>query len=164
MYDPVTATIAGMDEVAYPRHYHSVALLLPSGQVMVAGGASAGGCSLSDFNTIEVYSPPYLFMGSRPAITGVPASVGYGKNFKIDTPDADHIEKVVLVRPMAVTHQTDSEQRVVALECHQSGPDRLTAKMPKKKLPHGLAPCGYYMLFIVNSDGVPSEAKFIQLC
>lgn len=164
MYDPVAGTIAEMDEVAYPRHYHSVALLLPSGQVMAAGGASAGGCSLSDFNTIEVYSPPYLFRGPRPAITGAPASVGYGKNFKIDTPDADDIEKVVLVRPMAVTHQTDSEQRVVPLEFHQSGPDRLTAKMPKKKLPHGLAPCGYYMLFILNSDGVPSEAPFIQLC
>ena len=164
MYDPAASTIAEMDDVAYPRHYHSVALLLPSGRVMVAGGASAGGCSLSDFNTIEVYSPPYLFMGARPVISGLPASVGYGKNFKIDTPDADSIEKVVLVRPMAVTHQTDSEQRVVPLEFHRSSHDKLTAKMPKKKLPHGLAPCGYYMLFILNSAGVPSEAKFIQLC
>ena len=164
MYDPAAGTIAEMDEVAYPRHYHSVALLLPSGQVMAAGGATAGGCSLSVFNTIEVYSPPYLFMGARPTIAGLPASAGYGKNFKIDTPDADTIEKVVLVRPMAVTHQTDSEQRVVPLQFHQSGHDRLTAKMPKKTLPHGLAPCGYYMLFILNAAGVPSEAQFIQLC
>jgi hypothetical protein len=164
LYDPGAGTIAEMDEVAYPRHYHSVALLLPSGQVMVAGGASAGGCTLSDFNTIEVYSPPYLFKGARPTIAGLPASVRYGRNFKIDTPDADTIAKVVLVRPMAVTHQTDSEQRVVPLEFHQSSHDKLTAKMPKKKLPHGFAPCGYYMLFILNADGVPSNAKFILLC
>ena len=153
-----------MDEVAYPRHYHSVALLLPSAQVMVAGGALAGGCTLSEFNTLEVYSPPYLFKGPRPTITGLPGSAGYGKNFKIDTPDAAVIEKVVLVRPMAVTHQTDSEQRVVPLEFHRSSHDKLTAKMPKKKLPHGLAPCGYYMLFILNAAGVPSEARFIRLC
>jgi hypothetical protein len=164
LYDPVASTIAEMDEVAYPRHYHSAALLLPSGQVMVAGGADFGGCTLSMYNTIEVYSPPYLFKGARPTIVGLPASAEYGKNFKIDTPDADTVAKVVLVRPMAVTHQTDSEQRVVALEFHQSSHDKLTAKMPKKKLPHGLAPCGYYMLFILNADGVPSEAKFILLC
>jgi Galactose oxidase-like, Early set domain len=164
LYDPVAGTVTEMDEVAYPRHYHSVALLLPSGQVMVAGGASAGGCTLSDFNTIEVYSPPYLFRGARPTISGSPESVEYGKNFKIDTPDADSIAKVVIVRPMAVTHQTDSEQRVVTLDFHRSSHDKITAKMPKKKLAHGLAPCGYYMLFILNANGVPSEARFIQLC
>jgi hypothetical protein len=64
---------------------------------------------------------------------------------------------------MAVTHQTDSEQRVISLPLVQSGADRLTATMPDGGNPHGIAPRGYYMLFILNASGVPSEGKFIFL-
>ena len=38
-----------------------------------------------------------------------------GQDFEVQTPDAAAIEKVVLVRPMAVTHQTDTEQKVLEL-------------------------------------------------
>lgn len=163
LYDPVAGTLSEMAEVNYPRHYHSVALLLPSGQVMVAGGASAGGCSLSDYNTVEVFSPPYLYNGARPTMSPVPGLVHHGQAFDIETPDADGIVRVVLVRPMAVTHQTDSEQRVVSLPFVQSAPDQLTATMPNGMHPHGMAPRGYYMLFILNASGVPSEGQFIFL-
>ena len=163
LYDPATGTLTEMAEVQYPRHYHSVALLLPSGQVMVAGGAASGGCSLSDYNTIEVYSPPYLYNGTRPTLSPLPALVHHGDDFEIETPDADSIVRVALVRPMAVTHQTDSEQRVVSLPFVQSAANRLTATMPNGMHPHGMAPRGYYMLFILNADGVPSEGQFILL-
>jgi hypothetical protein len=162
LYDPVAGTLVDMAEVNYPRHYHSVALLLPSGQVMVAGGASSGGCSLSNYNTIEVFSPPYYF-GTRPTMAPVPDLVHHGDEFEIETPDADGIVRVVLVRPMAVTHQTDSEQRVVSLPFVQSAPDKLTATMPNGVHPHGMAPRGYYMLFILNASDVPSEGQFIFL-
>jgi hypothetical protein len=162
LYDPIAGTLVDMAEVNYPRHYHSVALLLPSGQVMVAGGASSGGCSLSDYNTIEVFSPPYYF-GTRPTMAPVPDLVHHGDEFEIETPDADGIVRVVLVRPMAVTHQTDSEQRVVSLPFVQSAPDKLTATMPNGVHPHGMAPRGYYMLFILNASDVPSEGQFIFL-
>jgi hypothetical protein len=163
LYDPAAGTLSEMAEVNYPRHYHSVALLLPSGKVMVAGGASAGGCSLSVNNTIELFSPPYLYRGARPTISLLPNLVHHGDEFEIETPDADNIVRVALVRPMAVTHQTDSEQRVISLPLVQSGADRLTATMPDGLNPHGIAPRGYYMLFILNASGVPSEGKFIFL-
>lgn len=163
LYDPVASTLTEMADVAYPRHYHSVALLLPSGEVMVAGGASAGGCSLSDYNTIEVFSPPYLFGGARPTMSPVPALVHHGHDFDIVTPEADDIVRVVLVRPMAVTHQTDSEQRVVSLPFVQSAATTLTATMPNGMHPHGMAPRGHYLLFILNAAGIPSEGQFIFL-
>jgi hypothetical protein len=163
LYDPVGGTLTEMAEVNYPRHYHSVALLLPSGQVMVAAGAQAGGCSLSFYNPIELFSPPYLFMGPRPTITSLPALVHHGSDFNIETPDADAIARVVLVRPMAVTHQTDSEQRVVDVSFVQTGATTLTATMPDGLHPHGLAPRGHYMLFILNAAGVPSEGRFLFL-
>jgi len=163
LYDPVAGTLLEMAEVNYPRHYHSVALLLPSGQVMVAGGAEPGGCSLSYYNTIELFSPPYLFNGARPTMSPLPSLVHHGDDFEIETPDADDIVRVVLVRPMAVTHQTDSEQRVISLPFIQSAADKLTATMPNGVHPHGMAPRGYYLLFILNASGVPSEGQFIFL-
>jgi hypothetical protein len=163
LYDPAAGTLREMAALSYPRHYHSVALLLPNGKVMAAGGASPGGCSLSAFNTIEVFSPPYLFRGARPAITALPGLVHHGQSFEITTPDADDVARVVLVRPMAVTHQTDSEQRVVTLQFARTAADRLTATMPDGVHPHGMAPRGYYLLFILKANGVPSEGRFIYL-
>jgi hypothetical protein len=139
------------------------ALLLPRGKVMAAGGAPPGGCSLSAFNTIEVFSPPYLFRGARPAITALPGLVHHGQSFEITTPDADDVARVVLVRPMAVTHQTDSEQRVVTLRFARTAADRLAATMPDGVHPHGMAPRGYYLLSILKANGVPSEGRFIYL-
>ena len=66
LYDPKTGMTAEMDELKIPRHYHSVAVLLPDARVMVAGGADDGGCTVSTRLTIEVFSPPYLFRGPRP--------------------------------------------------------------------------------------------------
>jgi hypothetical protein len=163
LYDPVAGTLSEMAEVNYPRHYHSVALLLPSGQVMAAGGAVPTGCSLSDNNTIEVFSPPYLYRGTRPTIAALPSLVHHGHTFDIESPDASNIARVSLVWPMAVTHQTDTGQRVISLSFVKSGASRLTATMPDGMHPHGMAPRGYYMLFILNGNGVPSEGKFIFL-
>jgi hypothetical protein len=52
------------------------------------------------------------------------------------------------------------EQRLVELSFNVSAPGTLTATAP----PNGfIAPPGYYMLFILNSAGVPSVAKFVHL-
>lgn len=178
-YNPSTpvSAWAEMDELNAPRHYHSCALLLPSGKVMAAGGAAAGGCTVSVENTIEVFNPPYLFnsdgtLASRPSIvsidgvaptTTVAPTVHHGSTFAIDTPQAADIAKVVLVRPMAITHNTDSEQRVIQCSFAKTGANTLSAVAPDGIHPHALAPRGYYMLFILNTQGVPSEGKFIHL-
>lgn len=158
IYDPPTYTWYEMDALTNPRQYHSVALLLPSGKVMAAGAD----------RVIEVFSPPYLFnadgtLATQPTISSVPALVHHGNSFAIETPEAPDITKVVLVRPMGVTHQTDSEQRVIPLSFTQTGPTALNATAPNGWHPHATAPRGYYMLFIINDSGVPSEAKFIHL-
>lgn len=179
IYNPnaVISPWRAMDEMNRPRHYHSCALLLPSGKVAVAGGASPGGCSLSVENSVEVFSPPYLFNpdgtpAARPAIDTVNGEVPtpshapqfhHGQTFKIETQQAASIAKVVLIRPMAVTHQTDSEQRIVHLAFYESGTCELTATAPDGGHPHAMAPRGYYMLFLLDGKGVPSEGKFVHL-
>lgn len=162
LYDPKTGSISEMDELDRPRHYHSVAILLPTGEVMATGGAGAGGCDVSRHNTIEVFKPPYLFRGDRPVIDSVRSEVEHGAAFEIDTSDPLAISKVVLARPMAVTHQTDSEQRIITLASTVTGPMTIEAIAPAGT-PNSIAPPGYYMLFILDQDGVPSVAKWIHL-
>lgn len=160
LYDPATNSWSAMDELPSRRGYHSVSLLLPSGKVMMAGGTSGEGNP-----GIEIFSPPYLFRGARPVISSAPNLVHHGQNFIIESPDAANIIKVVLVRPMAITHQTDAEQRVLEMPYihDHANPTRLTLTAPHGGHPHALAPQGYYMLFAINNTGVPSVAKWIYL-
>jgi hypothetical protein len=65
----------------------------------------------------------------------------------------------VLIRTGAVTHFFDQNTRFVPVSFQQtSGGLTLTAPATSN-----LAPPGYYMLFVVNSNGVPSIAPFVQL-
>jgi hypothetical protein len=156
MYNPITDAWSPMAALPSIRDYHSVAILLPSGQVMMAGWNNT---------SIEIYSPPYLFAGARPVISTIPSLVHHGQSFIIESPDAPSIAKAVLVRPMAITHQTDGEQRVLEMPLTHdpAHPTQLTLLAPHGGHPHAVAPKGYYMLFAVNNHGVPSEGKFIFL-
>ena len=154
LYDPVTATWTQMAAQAAPRMYHSTAVLLPDGRVLSAGQSSG---SLQQ--TGEVFSPPYLFAGARPAITSAPSSVGYGQQFTITTPNFAGIGRVALVRAGSVTHSNNFDQRYVDLTFASNGSGGLTATSPPDSN-HG--PPGWYMLFILSS-GVPSVASWVQV-
>ena len=154
-YNPTTGGWSQRADAPRTRQYHSHALLLPTGEVMSSGWQNA--------SMIDIFAPPYLFKGARPVIDSVADAVDVGDEFEIHTCQAYEIKKVVLVRPMAPTHNTDSEQRVIQLQFNCAGENCLCAKTPNGWHPHATAPRGYYMLFILNKDGVPSVAKFIRL-
>ena len=162
LYDPATNSFSTGAANSYPRLYHSNALLLPDATVAIAGSNPARGTYEPH---MEIYSPPYLFNpdgspAARPAITSVsPAALTYGASFQLQTPDAANISSVVLMRPGAPTHAFDMEQRLVGLS-FMAGSGLLNVTAP----PNGnIAPPGYYLLFILNSAGVPSVATFVQL-
>lgn len=137
------------------RGYHSVSVLLPDGRVLSTGSTSG---AIYD-NSYQIYSPPYLSNGTRPTITSSPATVSYGQQFTIDTPDAANIKSVALIAPTATTHANNMTQRYVPLT-FSIGSGSITATAPANG---NWAPPGYYMLVIVNSSGVPSVAAWIQL-
>jgi hypothetical protein len=156
IFNPATNTWSPMADLPSERHYHSVSLLLPNGEVMMAGWHNT---------KIEIFTPPYLLIGDQPEIVSAPEVIQLGQTFDIFTRSAGSIAKVVLVRPMAVTHQTDTEQRVVELQFTTlpGEPTRISATAPVEDKPSALAPPGFYMLFILNREGVPSVARFVQL-
>lgn len=154
LYNPATGRWMLMAPQKAQRTYHSTALLLPDGRVLSAGSDSG---PLQ--TTIELFSPPYLFRGARPTISSGPDLIKYGDAFVIGTPDSASINRVALIRPGAVTHANNFDQRYVALR-FSAGNGQLNAVAPSS--PND-APPGYYMLFIVRSNGVPGVAKFIHL-
>ncbi|HKE86107.1 MAG TPA: galactose oxidase-like domain-containing protein [Vicinamibacterales bacterium] len=161
LYDPKTNTFSSAGANTYPRLYHSGSVLLPDGTVALMGGNPTRG---SYEQHIEIYSPAYLFNGdgspaTRPTITSAPGSVTYASAFDVQTPDAGQIGSAVLVRPGSQTHAFDMDQRLIELS-FTSAAGVITATAP----PHGnVAPPGYYMLFILNSAGVPSVARMVRL-
>jgi galactose oxidase len=143
------------------RVYHSVSLLLPDGTVLhgASGDAMAGTVEVPPENNHEIFSPPYLFKGARPSISAAPSQVGYGQTFSIATPNAVQVTDVRWIRLGSVTHAFDMAARANTLAFAASvGGIEVTAPV----IPN-LAPPGYYMLFILNRNGVPSQGKIIRI-
>jgi hypothetical protein len=158
MWSPTTETFSTMASMVTPRVYHSTALLLPDGRVLVGGSGEYGTGSIDQRNA-EIYSPPYLFKGPRPTVTSSPSVLQYGSAVGVQTPDAANISSVALLGLGSVTHAFNENQRYVPLTFTSSA-GSLNVQPPANG---NLAPPGYYMLFLVNSSGVPSVANFVQL-
>ena len=156
LWNPATNTWTTLAGAAKYRGYHSFALLLPDGRVLSAGGQVNQTGAANGANA-EVFSPPYLFKGARPTITSAPTSVNYGQTTLIGTSDA--IAKVSWIRLSAVTHAFNQEQRFMPLS-FTAGAGGINVTFPFSAK---ISPPGYYMLFLLNSAGVPSVAKIINI-
>ncbi|MGY1703881.1 galactose oxidase-like domain-containing protein [Geodermatophilus sp. SYSU D00697] len=192
LFDPETgeADEAAPNEVG--RNYHATALLLPDGRVMTMGSdplfSDEENTIPGRFDTrIEIYSPPYLFAGDRPDLTSAPTEVTRGSTFRV-TVDGAEVAGARLLRPSAVTHQTDPEQRSIALDVAPAGatscPPGDPAAHPSRAqgqehcpegccgpgtydlgvpVEEGLTPSGWYMLVVLDAEGVPSPARWVHV-
>ena len=139
LYDPQTRTWRTGPSQVEKRAYHSTALLLPDARVLSTGDdwtpiSDAEPESGMPDETGEIYSPPYLFKGPRPAISSAPDAVRWDVPFGVGA--RGDIDDAVLVAPAAVTHANDMSQRLVPLEVVAEHPEGVTLQSPPARASH----------------------------
>ncbi|KAF5672771.1 galactose oxidase precursor [Fusarium heterosporum] len=145
------------------RVYHSIAFLLPDGRVFNGGGGLCGGCDTNHFDA-QLYSPPYLFdskgkLAKRPKISSVSVfTIKVGGTVTVQTNGA--IAQASLVRYGTATHTVNSDQRRIPLTLSNAGKNAYSFKVPSDP---GVALPGYWMLFVMDKNGVPSVASTIKV-
>ncbi|CAG7561253.1 unnamed protein product [Fusarium equiseti] len=145
------------------RTYHSIALLFPDGRVFNGSGGLCGGCDTNHFDA-QLYSPPYLYdskgkLATRPKIISVSASaVKVGGTITVQTNGA--IAQASLVRYGTATHTVNSDQRRVPLTLANAGKNTYSFQVPTDP---GVALPGYWMLFVMDKNGVSSIASTVKV-
>ena len=168
IYDPETDTWRPGAAASVIRMYHSVALLLPDGRVITTCGnpppygnrAAWEPPQPNEEMRIEIYSPPYLFAGARPTIGQVAPEWQYGSPIDVAAGQPASILWAELIRSGITTHAFDNSQRLVDLPIEARTGTGLTVRAPDGP---NLAPPGWYMLFLVNENRVPSAGTWIHL-
>ena len=146
------------------RGYHSVAGLLPSGQAFTAGGQDSP-------HTAEIFNPPYLFKTPRPVIENAPATIEYNtplpQNTNVGLHGSQSVDRVALLSPSSYTHTVAFDQRYVDLRFTTiSGPSGTPPQQiinivgPENGF---VAPPGYYLLTVIDTNDIPSVAAFVQV-
>ncbi|CAN4122941.1 unnamed protein product [Withania somnifera] len=164
---------------AIPRMYHSTAILLRDGRVLVGGSNpneyyNFTGVLFPTDLSLEAFSPSYLDSKSanlRPRIIS-PAShnkIKYGQRVNIRfTVSALRLNtdliKVTMVAPGFNTHSNTMNQRMLVLSSGKLRRSGIFTYQINVIFPNSgkLAPPGYYMLFVVHQD-IPSEGIWVKI-
>src|SRR5205807_6854239 len=107
----------------------------------------------------QIFHPPYLFRGPRPAITHAPSEVGYAETFTVEVSRAPAIRLISWIRLPSVTHANDYNQRVNFLN-FELQENKLAVCAPERP---EICPPGHYMLFVLDDSGIPSVAQIIHI-
>lgn len=164
-WDPVTEQWAPLAGMSHHRVYHSTAILLPDGRILSAGSGQPAAPGLADDYSAEIFTPPYLYrldgtLAARPVITDAPSEASYGQAFTVQTPEAATIVRATWIRLSSVTHAFNQNQRMNNLTVSVTGASSVTVTAPASA---NMAPPGHYMLFLIDSNGVPSVARIVRI-
>jgi len=111
---------------------------------------------------ISVYSPGYMFRGERPTTSNVPATATPGQNltFNVTLPAGRTLKSVGLLHPGSPTHQIDTNARLVDAPIVSQSGSQVTVRIEGNR---NIIPPGPYMLTVVDSNNVPSVARWTKV-
>ncbi|MFK8081372.1 MAG: galactose oxidase-like domain-containing protein [Granulosicoccus sp.] len=165
IWNPATGqfrVVAGMD---VPRDYHSTALLMTDGRVITAGGGYDAGNPFSSgtHQDAQIYSPPYLFDNDgqaavRPSLQSNVEEIGYGQPLSVTT--SAEIAFFTLIKMSSVSHAVNTDVRMFKPVFEREANGLYTITMHSNE---NVATPGYWMLFAVDSEGVPSIAHTLRI-
>jgi len=162
IWDPQTDQWTLMAPHTVPRNYHSVALLLKDGRVLSGGGGLCGNCP-ENHQDAEIFSPPYLFSAGgvpavRPVITQSAPSAQAGDEHSVTA--SPGVQAFNVIRLAGVTHSINTDARFVPVDFVEDAPGEYTLFFNDN--PNVLVQ-GYYWLFAVDAQGVPSIGHTLQV-
>ncbi|PVI03408.1 galactose oxidase [Periconia macrospinosa] len=174
LWSPRSQKFRKLARMSIPRAYHSMALLLPDATVLTGGGGLCyTQCAdlTANHMDLQIFTPPYLFtpngkrLAVRPKIIFTNTSVELGQRLVVTT-DME-VLNFSLIRYGSATHSINTDQRRIAMQPLPLGDcssieqgcqyEMLVPKDP------GIALPGYWMLFAVDSQGVPSVGHTVHL-
>jgi len=161
VYNPELNSFVRGPESKFARLYHSASILLPDATVLLGGGGLPG--PVTNLNA-EIYYPGYLFnengeRADRPVISAGPIVLDVSTTFALGVEKPDEVLQVVLVKTGAVTHSVDMDQRFVELAFTRQAAG-LQVTLPDNP---ALTTPGFYHVFVLNQQGVPSVSKIVRI-
>jgi hypothetical protein len=146
------------------RLYHSEAIVLLDGRVLVSGSDPTGDyinppdTEFPEEYRVEVFSPPYLLSGlARPAFTITNTDWAYGESVTF-TVTSGTLSAVSLLGSVVSTHGNSMGQRTLFPTVSCSG-DSCTVVAPPDA---HTCPPGWYMMFVLDGP-TPSIGQFIRI-
>ena len=178
IFDPRTrkVTTEWTEAADVYRGYHNTAALLPDGRVMVGGGFNQWGDVGCENPNLRLFSPSYLNTGKpRPRLTRlagqtvstegedeqvVELRLGSSATFEHDQSVVLHFNRpAALVALQAYTHSYGQNQRHVEVPVLNRPGEGLSLEVPESPL----LLAGFYHLFLLSEDGVPSVATRVKV-
>ena len=134
---------------------------MADGRVYSGGGGAPG--PNNELNA-QFFTPPYLFDSggarrARPGIDFAPRAIAYGGRFDLRPGTRANVSRVTLVKTGATTHSFNMDQRFLELDYEIRG-NLLRVAAPSG--PNAATP-GYYLLSVIDGDGVVSESRIVTL-
>ncbi len=165
VWDPDTGQWSLTAAMTVPRDYHSTALLMVDGRVITAGGGYSSGNPNAGgtHQDAQIFSPSYLFddngdLATRPVITAAVADANHGESLLVTS--TSNISEFTMTRLSAVTHSMNTDQRFFRPDFVNLGNGSYQVTVHSNP---NVATPGYWMLFAIDANGVPSEAEVIRI-